>query len=736
MSLKSSPRKRQKLDENLYAFNFPSHSPILSQPFNQQATNLHSFLYKILPAPLYGFISPVQFPETAILQSITSYNFSLKLSEDLKSFQQVFWTDLFKSSKKDLGSQSSANYYIVPLTSNQIDWKSIKRAINQEPLQRLSDFSLSSRPSLILKTGYKSNATWKYINEVNHNTQIKDFLINLMGIQHPDLSRAVKVYDKCDPIDVLFDENFKMQSVLGFRDLLSSKIIKSFNEKDILIFAKQTKSIKHQPPLSERQVDLYHKRGTPILVAELTYVFYLTAEHWDQGRALLNALIEIENFSYLLEFASIFKFTGNFETLKEACQSPGYSGDCNYESLETLGDTVLKTIFTLHIYLNHLELNEFGLTKKRGWKVSNKYLSQIAAKFELKKFLKTKPMKTNNFRPAFYISKDMPNETYLIEQKISESMMADFVEALIGAFYLASGVLDAGKFLVRLGIVNEDGWGLTASFLSNESLSVLGKADIEMFPDGAFKISELLKKCPKHSGSCLFGYEFENKYVYTQALTHKTQDIGFNYERLEFLGDAVIDLIILTNIWNIQKFDPDYLTYFKHELVSNNTLAKITFSSNLHHYMIIDPEIKQLIHTSYKTLPWDEDLYTENDIILDMPKCLGDIFESVVAAILIDSNSLSLTCTIIGYVLSNIILYMVKNKDRYKKRIIARLCESVTRLGKKIFFKDSKKQGVHCVQVYINDKFIHEDFGSSLKNAKDNACLEVFKMITLGEPLV
>lgn len=732
MSLNRTPRKVKKLDESLYTFNLPSHSPVLSSSFMRKGDMFHSYLYKILPAPLFGLISPVQFPENSILQLIEPYYFNIKYNEDLKSFQQAFWTDLFKSSKNDFGSQSRANYYIVPIISNKIDWKSIKRAINQEPLQKLSDFSLSSRHNLILKTGYKSNATWIYINEVNHNTTVQEFLVSLMGSKHPDLKRALEVYEFFEPADVLFDENFRVQSVLGFRELLVSGCVKEFSEKTVLIFAKQTKSIKHQPPTCVKVND-YHSHGTPILISEFTYVFYLTVEHWDQGRALLNALIEIENFSYLIEFSSFFNFQGNFEILKEACQSPGYSSDCNYESLETLGDTVLKAIFTLHIYLNHIELNEFGLTRKRGWKVSNKYLSQIASKFDLKRFLKTKPMKTNNFRPAFYISKDMPNETYEIEQKVSESMLADFVEALIAAFYLSTGILEAGKFLLKLGIVNESGWKLTAEYLNNENLAVLGKEDIRVFPDGAFKISELLRNCPRHTGNSVFGYEFFSKVILTQALTHKTLCPEFNYERLEFLGDAVIDLIILTNIWNIYKFDPDYLTYLKHELVSNNTLAKITFATNLHKYMIIDTEIKDLIESNLSKSPWNEDPYTETDIILDMPKCLGDIFESVVAAILIDSNSLSMTCTVIGYVFSNIILYMVKNISRYKKRVIARLCEKVSRLGKKIDFKDYKREGVYFVQIFINNKFVYEDCGRSLKNAKDNACLEVFKKISSGE---
>ena len=41
-------------------------------------------------------------------------------------------------------------------------------------------------------------------------------------------------------------------------------------------------------------------------------------------------------------------------------------------------------------------------------------------------------------------------------------------------------------------------------------------------------------------------YNFKNKHYLSQALTHKSisSDPGKNYERLEFLGDAVIDIIV------------------------------------------------------------------------------------------------------------------------------------------------------------------------------------------------
>lgn len=731
MSGEFHPKKKAKLEENLFTFNISTHSPILTQPFPLSSRHFQGHLYKFLSSPTFGLLLPLKYPKNSQIHFISTINITQINLEELRKFQQELWTDLFKSSKKDFGSQSKANYLVVLLSPEGIDWHSIKKATKQNQLQRISEVPASKRKSMIVKTGYKSNATWKFIEEVSNSTSLYSMLSNLMGTQHPQLNEYMKQYKGYDVMDVLLDHKFLLQSVQSFRDLITSVICRSFDEDSTLIFAKQTKSIKHQPSPVAKAKENVHSNGTPILISDLTYVFYLNTENWDQGRTLLNSLIEVENLSYMIEFAEMFGYKGSLDLLQEACQAPSYSSACNYESLETLGDTVLKCVYTLHIYLNNLELNEFGLTRQRGWKVSNKCLAIIAAKFDLKRFLKTKLIKTNNFRPAFYLSKDLPNETYEVEQKVSDSMMADFVEALIGAFYVATGILAAGEFMLRLGIIKREGWEITASYLADVKLGILDKSHLDNFPEGPFQISRLLQTLPRPTHISVFGYEFESISILKQALTHKTLNPGFNYERLEFLGDAIIDLIILTNIWSIQKFDPDYLTYFKHELVCNNTLAKITLSTDLYKQMIVDPEVLTLIDKHWNRFLWDEDLYTENDIILEMPKCLGDIFESIVAGILIDSNSLLVTCTVIGFVFSNIILYLVKNKFRYKKRIIARLCEKVSSIGKKIDFKANRKEGVFCAKVFIDGQFVYEDFGNSLKNAKDKACLEVFRKMFL-----
>ena len=74
---------------------------------------------------------------------------------------------------------------------------------------------------------------------------------------------------------------------------------------------------------------------------------------------------------------------------------------------------------------------------------------------------------------------------------------------------------------------------------------------------------------------------FENKDLFTQALTHKswvnehTKERGSN-ERLEFLGDAVLEFIVSKHLYEkFPKEEEGYLTALRANLVNTQNLYQL-----------------------------------------------------------------------------------------------------------------------------------------------------------------
>jgi hypothetical protein len=75
-----------------------------------------------------------------------------------------------------------------------------------------------------------------------------------------------------------------------------------------------------------------------------------------------------------------------------------------------------------------------------------------------------------------------------------------------------------------------------------------------------------------------------------EAFTHPTfsdNTITGSYQRLEFLGDAILDFLVTQHIYNNCKKDlrPGELTDLRSALVNNNIFAVIAVQNNYHKYL-------------------------------------------------------------------------------------------------------------------------------------------------------
>ncbi len=85
--------------------------------------------------------------------------------------------------------------------------------------------------------------------------------------------------------------------------------------------------------------------------------------------------------------------------------------------------------------------------------------------------------------------------------------------------------------------------------------------------------------------SSIIGYEFESETLLDTALTHRSAGPQ-HYERLEFLGDAILSYIITDDIYHRFPTAPEgQLSRLRSNLVKGDTLAEIARSLSLGDYL-------------------------------------------------------------------------------------------------------------------------------------------------------
>lgn len=84
----------------------------------------------------------------------------------------------------------------------------------------------------------------------------------------------------------------------------------------------------------------------------------------------------------------------------------------------------------------------------------------------------------------------------------------------------------------------------------------------------------------------LLNYTFKDKNLLIKALTHKSSKQAFNNERLEFLGDAVLDLIVGEFLFNqFKQKNEGTLSKMRASLVNEEAFCKLARSINLGDYL-------------------------------------------------------------------------------------------------------------------------------------------------------
>jgi len=118
---------------------------------------------------------------------------------------------------------------------------------------------------------------------------------------------------------------------------------------------------------------------------------------------------------------------------------------------------------------------------------------------------------------------------------------------------------------------------------------------------------------------CL-GYEFKSENLITEALTHKSYTREYNNERLEFLGDAVLDLVVGEFLYfKFPESEEGILSKLRAALVNEASFTKLANEIELGKYIYLSPA-------------------EEHNNGRNKPSILSNAFEAVMGALYLEAG--------------------------------------------------------------------------------------------------
>ncbi|TYJ02321.1 hypothetical protein E1A91_A13G219900v1 [Gossypium mustelinum] len=263
------------------------------------------------------------------------------------------------------------------------------------------------------------------------------------------------------------------------------------------------------------------------------------------------------------------------------------------ERLELLGDSVLK-------YAGYIRDSAFD---PRRWVAPGQLRLRsfpCNCRVDSREVPLDKKFQTEDLKIKVSISCDRGHR-WMCSKTIS-----DCVEALIGAYYVSGGLIAALHMMKWLGI------------------------DAELDPS---LVAEVINRASLQS------YKFSMKFFLQEALTHASANEFYCYQKLKFLGDSVLDLLITRYLYcNHTDIDSGELTDLRSASVSNETFAQVAVRNGLHkHLRHCSTLLLDQISEYARSFPesWDT---TRSVPGIKGPKVCSKLIESIVTAILIDTN--------------------------------------------------------------------------------------------------
>lgn len=217
-------------------------------------------------------------------------------------------------------------------------------------------------------------------------------------------------------------------------------------------------------------------------------------------------------------------------------------------------------------------------------------------------------------------------------------------------------------------------------------------------------------------------YKFKNKTLLKEALTHPSfqkrglKDKTTNNQRLEFLGDSILDLIVTEKLFRkLVSFSEGRLTKIKSVLVSKDTLAKWANHLFLGKYIILGK---------------GEDLTGGRK----KSSILADSFEALLGAIYLDSGLKKAKKIISPFIKTEIeLIIRGKHEEDYKTLLQENSQKEMKCLPKYCLIKEKgpDHRKIFCIEVRLKKITYGTGTGESKKEAEQDAARDALKKLKI-----
>ena len=246
------------------------------------------------------------------------------------------------------------------------------------------------------------------------------------------------------------------------------------------------------------------------------------------------------------------------------------------------------------------------------------------------------------------------------EVTVNTKRLADLLEAVVGAFFVSGGLDSAKYVLTALGfdqLIGEE--PLPPVNLQIRSESTVPPSEPEI-PEGYPPLLRKLAYCSdensifveykqlqqyrleinlhhESASSMLeseFGYSFRNEALLVEAFTHPSVLGSKNNQRLEFLGDAVLDVAVVEFFYRYSdSYDPGQLTNFKTAHTNNVRLGTLGLKLGFHRHLVA---MSEDLVADFKDIPLIPSESLMEAIKESTLHAIADCFEALIGAIFLD----------------------------------------------------------------------------------------------------